>query len=164
MLRLAQRIYNLLDELTSQDKTYILVAHNGIARMVQSYFAEMSNEDYAAFGVKNCQVLEYESEGSKEEMLAKEEKKREAYVKAAESYAFYGAANSYTKALIDDYKGIETPLDLYEALKKVWCKETCAPRMQEAWSQDNYSLGQCSITAFFGSGYIRGKGLWSFKA
>lgn len=157
MLRLAQRIYNLLDELTSQDKTYILVAHNGIARMVQSYFAEMSNEDYAAFGVKNCQVLEYESEGSKEEMLAKEEKKREAYVKAAESYAFYGAANSYTKALIDDYKGIETPLDLYEALKKVWCKETCAPRMQEDWSQDNYSLGQCSITAFLAQDIFGGK-------
>ena len=60
MLHLAQRIYNLLDELKTSDKTYILVAHNGIARVVQSYFYEMTNEEYAAFGVKNCAVVEYQ--------------------------------------------------------------------------------------------------------
>ena len=34
MLQLAQRIYNLLDEIKqeSDHKTYILVAHNGISR------------------------------------------------------------------------------------------------------------------------------------
>ena len=53
MLHLAQRIYNLLDEIKAEsgEKTYILVAHNGIARMVQSYFHDMTNEEYAAFGV-----------------------------------------------------------------------------------------------------------------
>ena len=35
MLHLAQRIYNLLDEVRASDKTYILVAHNGIARALQ---------------------------------------------------------------------------------------------------------------------------------
>ena len=60
MLHLAQRIYNLLDELKEQqDKTYILVAHNGIARVVQSYFKDMTNEEYAAFGVQNCSVTEF---------------------------------------------------------------------------------------------------------
>lgn len=59
MLQLAQRIYNLLDEIRDSGKTYILVAHNGIARVVQSYFYEMTNEEYAAFGVENCAVLEY---------------------------------------------------------------------------------------------------------
>lgn len=59
MLHLAQRIYNLLDEVKASDKTCILVAHNGIARVVQSYFYEMTNEEYAAFGVKNCAVIEY---------------------------------------------------------------------------------------------------------
>lgn len=66
MLHLAQRIYNLLDELSalSEEKTYLLVAHNGIARVVQSYFYDMTNEEYAAFGIKNCQVLEFDfSEG-----------------------------------------------------------------------------------------------------
>lgn len=59
MLRLAQRIYNLLDELRAQDKTCLLVAHNGIARVVHSYFNEMTNEEYAAFGIGNCQLLRY---------------------------------------------------------------------------------------------------------
>ena len=62
MLRLAQRIYNLLDDIQkeSEDKTYILVAHNGIARVVQSYFHDMTNEEYAAWGVKNCAVIRYD--------------------------------------------------------------------------------------------------------
>lgn len=62
MLRLAQRIFNLLDELKAQsgEKTYILVAHNGIARMVNAYFGDMSNDEYAAFGIENCAVKEYE--------------------------------------------------------------------------------------------------------
>ncbi|MDY3919101.1 MAG: histidine phosphatase family protein [Candidatus Limivivens sp.] len=62
MLRLAQRVYNLLDEIRAEadEKTYILVAHNGIARVVQSYFYEMSNEEYAKFGVKNCSILRYD--------------------------------------------------------------------------------------------------------
>jgi probable phosphoglycerate mutase len=64
MLQLAQRIYNLLDDLKTQadEKTYILVAHNGISRVVQSYFYEMTNAEYAAFGVKNCDILRYEFE------------------------------------------------------------------------------------------------------
>lgn len=60
MLKLCQRIYNLLDEVKAdKDKTYLLVAHNGIARAVNSYFNDMSNEEYAAFGVKNCEVREF---------------------------------------------------------------------------------------------------------
>ncbi|SDW02118.1 probable phosphoglycerate mutase [Lachnospiraceae bacterium KHCPX20] len=59
MLRLAQRIYNLLDELTASSKTYILVAHNGISRMVHSYFHDMTNEAYGSFGIKNCEIVEY---------------------------------------------------------------------------------------------------------
>lgn len=64
MMQLAQRIYNLLDEIREESdrKTFILVAHNGIARVVQSYFHEMTNAEYAAFGVKNCALLRYEFE------------------------------------------------------------------------------------------------------
>ena len=62
MLHLAQRIYNLLDEIKEEAdrRTYILVAHNGIARVVNSYFYEMTNEEYAAYGVKNCEILKYD--------------------------------------------------------------------------------------------------------
>ena len=61
MLRLAQRIYNLLDDLRNEEdnKTYLLVAHNGIARVVNSYFDNMTNEEYASFGIKNCEIRKY---------------------------------------------------------------------------------------------------------
>lgn len=62
MLQMAQRIYNLLDDLkeNSYSKTYLLVAHNGIARVVNSYFKDMSNDEYANFGIDNCDLLEYD--------------------------------------------------------------------------------------------------------
>lgn len=61
MLHLAQRVYNLLDDIKQESgqKTYLLVAHNGIARVVHSYFNDMTNEEYAAFGIKNCEIREY---------------------------------------------------------------------------------------------------------
>ena len=63
MMQLAQRIYNLLDELRQdKDKTYLLVAHNGIARVVESYFHDMTNEEYSAAGIKNCELVEYHFE------------------------------------------------------------------------------------------------------
>lgn len=68
MFRLAQRIYNLLDEIRDDQKerTIMLVAHNGIARVVQSYFYDMTNDDYARFGVPNCAVLSFDLPGRKE--------------------------------------------------------------------------------------------------
>lgn len=63
MVHLCQRVYNLLDELKAESqkngKTYLLVAHNGISRIVQSYFNDMTNKEFAAFGIKNCEVREY---------------------------------------------------------------------------------------------------------
>lgn len=61
MMQLCQRIYNLLDEITAQpEKTYLLVAHNGIARAVHSYFFDMENEEFARYGIRNCEVRKYE--------------------------------------------------------------------------------------------------------
>lgn len=61
MLRVAQRVYNLIDELKSDSgTTYLLVAHNGIARIVESYFRDMANEEFAAFGIRNAEVRTYE--------------------------------------------------------------------------------------------------------
>jgi len=59
MFRLAQRIYNLLDDLQKDGRDFILVAHNGIARVVESYFREMTNDEYAGFGLKNGEIREY---------------------------------------------------------------------------------------------------------
>lgn len=63
MLKLCQRIYNLIDELKQEpEKVYLLVAHNGIARAVQSYFVDMTNAEYASFGLRNCEIRRYDFE------------------------------------------------------------------------------------------------------
>lgn len=59
MLRTAQRVYNLLDEIQKSDEVYLLVAHNGIARIVQSYFFDMTNEAFSSFGIGNCAAVKY---------------------------------------------------------------------------------------------------------
>lgn len=59
MLKLAQRIYNVIDDIKNQDKVYLLIAHNGISRVIESYFCDMTNEEYAAFGIKNCEIRKY---------------------------------------------------------------------------------------------------------
>ena len=60
MMRMGQRIYNLLDELKNDKKTYLLVAHNGIARFFRSYFEDMTNEEFGGYGMKNCDIIKFE--------------------------------------------------------------------------------------------------------
>ncbi|MBQ2348266.1 MAG: histidine phosphatase family protein [Clostridia bacterium] len=60
MLKLAHRVYGLLDDIKTDDKIYLLVAHNGISRVIYSYFYDMKNDEFAAFGIKNCDILEFD--------------------------------------------------------------------------------------------------------
>ena len=62
MLRVTQRIYNLLDRLVQEkDKIYLLVGHNGIARSVESYFnGEMTTQGFVDYRMKNCELRRYD--------------------------------------------------------------------------------------------------------
>ena len=61
ILKTAHRVYSLLDEITSQEETvYLLAAHNGLARIIQSYFHDMSNGEFAAFGIGNCEIRRFD--------------------------------------------------------------------------------------------------------
>ena len=62
MMKLAHRIYGLLDDLKNDDITYLLVAHNGISRVIRSYFYDMTNEEYASYGIGNCEILRFDFE------------------------------------------------------------------------------------------------------
>jgi hypothetical protein len=42
------------------------------------------------------------------------------------------------------------------ALRKSWSKETCYPKLQEKWSHENPSLGQCAVTALIIQDYFGG--------
>lgn len=72
-------------------------------------------------------------------------------------YHFYGWEHATIPAITDQYRNIQTPTDLYDALTEIWCRKTCAPRMQHDWTTENCTLGQCSITAFLAQDIFGGK-------
>ena len=63
-------------------------------------------------------------------------------------YRFYGADMPSVKPTNEEYAKIADQRALYDLLLKVWCSETCAPRLRKDWSDKNKTLGQCSITSF----------------
>ena len=60
-LMVAQRVYNFLDEVIKQypNENIMLVTHNGICRLINTYFNGMTNEEFSKYGVNNCEVTEY---------------------------------------------------------------------------------------------------------
>ena len=72
-------------------------------------------------------------------------------------YRFYGWECASVPATTQEYKGIETPRKLYDALSEIWCEYTCAPRLRGDWNAENKTLGQCSITAFLVQDIFGGK-------
>lgn len=72
-------------------------------------------------------------------------------------YNFGGWQQASVIPMNDEYKGINNPIDLYEALTHIWCADTCAPRMRDNWKKENMTLGQCSITAFLAQDIFGGE-------
>ena len=72
-------------------------------------------------------------------------------------YNFWGWQNAIVPAITDEYRGIHTPIDLYDALTRIWCADTCAPRLRDGWTEENKTLGQCSITAFLAQDIFGGE-------
>jgi len=99
----------------------------------------------------------YEKYGAEFTGFLKNEEGTDCRIYRMDTFAFYGWENALVPARIDEYPGIRTPRDLYAALWHVWQKDTCAPRMQEDWSPENRTLGQCSITAFLAQDIFGGK-------
>lgn len=58
----AARVYPFLDELsrTHREDTVLVVTHNGICRMIASWFLDMSEDEFVSFSMKNCEVREFE--------------------------------------------------------------------------------------------------------
>ena len=69
-------------------------------------------------------------------------------------YRFWGWEHADTKAITAEYKGIETPVDLYDALSHVWCADTCAPDEAEL-DKRKYDTWTVFDHRFSSSGYLR---------
>ena len=70
---------------------------------------------------------------------------------------FYGRETADVSPVAEEYQSIRDPRMLYDLLLRVWCADTCAPRMRAEWSPDNPTWGQCSITAFLAQDIFGGK-------
>lgn len=59
ILEASQRIYNFLDEIKNQNEQVLLVSHNAISRVINSYFNSVSNSNFYDFNLDNCELLRY---------------------------------------------------------------------------------------------------------
>ena len=62
MMMLAQRVYDLLDEVKEQHsgKTVMLVCHGGVLRALHTYFYDMTNDEYFNYNIDNATPVLYE--------------------------------------------------------------------------------------------------------
>lgn len=61
VLQLSHRVYSLLDEIIKKysNKNVLLVSHGGICRIIETYFHDMTTDDYSNWFMENCQLIEY---------------------------------------------------------------------------------------------------------
>ncbi len=72
-------------------------------------------------------------------------------------YKFYGWQTANVMPIAQRYQAVGTPRDLYDLMTDIWCEYSCAPRYRAQWSEENRTLGQCSITAFLAQDIYGGK-------
>ncbi|MBQ7902579.1 MAG: histidine phosphatase family protein [Oscillospiraceae bacterium] len=62
MFQVAQRVYNLLDEVKEKypDKNVLLVCHGGMCRIIRTYFEDLDTETFAGYSPDNASLAEYE--------------------------------------------------------------------------------------------------------
>jgi broad specificity phosphatase PhoE len=64
LFQVAQRVYNLIDEIKEKylNKNVLLVTHGGVCRVINSYFNDLSNDEYSEYYTGNCKIIEYNLE------------------------------------------------------------------------------------------------------
>lgn len=61
VLQVSHRVYSFLDEIIEEysDKNILLVSHGGICRIIETYFHDMTTEQYSNWFMGNCQLIKY---------------------------------------------------------------------------------------------------------
>ena len=61
-IQVAYRIYSLIDELKMEynDKNILLISHGGVCRVINTYFRDMTNEEFFQYRLENGKLEEYE--------------------------------------------------------------------------------------------------------
>lgn len=61
LLQLSHRVYMALDDIISRfrDKTVLIVSHGGVCRVIETYFNDMTTDEFANWFMDNCGLIEY---------------------------------------------------------------------------------------------------------
>lgn len=61
-LDVAHRIFSFLDEAKTKykNKNVLIVSHGGVSRLFRAYFEDMSNEEFFAFNLGNCEIRKFD--------------------------------------------------------------------------------------------------------
>ena len=62
MMMVAARVYPLLDEIKEKykDKNVLLICHGGVCRVINTYFQDVTNEEFFHWNMDNAKLKEYE--------------------------------------------------------------------------------------------------------
>lgn len=62
LMQLTHRVYAALDDVKSRykGKNVLLVSHGGVCRVIETYFNDMTTEQYSNWFMGNCQLIEYD--------------------------------------------------------------------------------------------------------
>lgn len=62
MMQVAYRVYGLIDDIKTRYKgmNILIISHGGVCRIINTYFKDMTNEEFFNYTLKNGSVEEYE--------------------------------------------------------------------------------------------------------
>ena len=63
LLQLSHRVYSALDDIINKysDKNVLIVSHGGVCRVIETYFNDMTTEEFSGWFMENCQLIKYET-------------------------------------------------------------------------------------------------------
>lgn len=61
LFQLCHRVYSTIDEIRAKysGKNVLIVSHGGVCRVIETYFNNMTTEEYSNWFMGNCQIIEY---------------------------------------------------------------------------------------------------------
>lgn len=61
VLQLAHRVYSALDDIIAEynGRNVLIVSHGGVSRIIETYFNDMTAEQFAGWFMGNCQIISY---------------------------------------------------------------------------------------------------------
>ncbi|MBP5378150.1 MAG: histidine phosphatase family protein [Ruminococcus sp.] len=61
LLQLSHRVYSALDDIIKNysDKNVLIVSHGGVCRVIETYFNDMTTQQFSNWFMDNCGLIEY---------------------------------------------------------------------------------------------------------